>query len=132
MLLRYFFVVALAMHGLAHITGFIASWTSLPAGYPEKPWVLSSSVTLQSPIGRVFGALWLVASVTLVGAAVGLVRRSEWWPGLAMAGATLSLLVILPWWNTVPPGAKIGAAFDVLVMLALLLPLREQIMGAMR
>lgn len=36
--------------------------------------------------------------------------------------AVISLVAIVPWWNTVPPGAKVGAAFDILLIVALALP----------
>jgi hypothetical protein len=37
----------------------------------------------------------------------------------------ISLLVIAPWWNTVPP----GAAFDLLVLLALIPGWRQEVMA---
>jgi hypothetical protein len=30
--------------------------------------------------------------------------------------------VILTWWKAVPPGARVGAAFDLLILLAALQP----------
>ena len=49
--------------------------------------------------------------------------------GAALPAAVLSLAVILPWWNTVPLGAKMGAAFDLLVLVVLLTPLKERILA---
>ena len=57
----------------------------------------------------------------------GVILRQEWWPALAMVGSLLSLVVIVPWWNTVPPGAKLGAVFDVIIIAVLASPLRGQI-----
>jgi len=54
--------------------------------------------------------LWLVAILGLVGSALGIVFRLAWWPDLAIAASAVSLLVIAPWWNTVPPGARVGCA----------------------
>jgi hypothetical protein len=45
-----------------------------------------------------------------------------------IAACAISLLVIVPWWNTVPPGAKIGAFFDLLVIVILLSPLQERVL----
>jgi hypothetical protein len=45
-----------------------------------------------------------------------------------MAASVISLVVIVPWWNTVPPGAKFGAFFDVAVIIVLLLPLKGKIL----
>jgi hypothetical protein len=41
----------------------------------------------------------------------------------------MSLLAIIPWWNTVVPGAKVGALFDLITVIALLPPWREQLMA---
>jgi len=59
---------------------------------------------------------------------LSLLFRTGMWPLLPITGALLSLLVIVPWWNTIPPGAKVGAIFDLLILLALLPPWREQIL----
>jgi hypothetical protein len=46
--------------------------------------------------------------------------------------AVVSLIVIVPWWNTVVAGAKAGAAFDGLVLIALSLPWRESVIAAVQ
>ena len=127
-MVRWLFAAPLILHGIAHISGFIGSWTSNLAGFVERPWILSSTVTLRDPIGRAFGLLWLVALISLVGAGLGLIFGQDWWPSLTVIGAALSLIVILTWWNTVPPGAKVGAAFNLLVIILLLLPLKSRIL----
>jgi hypothetical protein len=129
---RWFLATPLILHGIAHISGFISSWTSNLAGFVERPWILSSTVTLRDPLGRAFGLLWLVALFSLVGAGLGLISAQDWWPSLTVIGAALSLVVILPWWNTVPPGAKVGALFNLLVILLLLLPVKSRILELMQ
>ena len=121
------FAVPLLMHGLAHISGFLASWTSLDVGYADHPWLFSQGVFLQSLTGRIFGLLWLIAMLGLAGSALGLVFRQGWWPALAVVATVLSLVVILPWWNTVPPGAKLGVVFNLLVLATLLTPLQRRL-----
>jgi uncharacterized membrane protein YphA (DoxX/SURF4 family) len=128
MLTRWLFAAPLIAHGLAHISGFIASWTESPAGYTESPWIFSSTITLQSPAGRAFGLLWLVAAIGFIGTGLMLVFGLRWWPASAMAASVISLFAIVPWWNTVPPGAKFGAFFDVVVIIVLLLPLKDNIL----
>lgn len=123
---RFIFAFPLFMHGLAHFSGFLASWTSAEAGYADQPWVFSKGVRLKNGLGRLFGLLWLVAALGLVASALGLFLLQPWWPTLAVASALVSLLVIVPWWNTVPPGAKIGALFDLLVLVVLLTPLQAR------
>jgi hypothetical protein len=115
-------------HGMAHISGFIASRTKSLAGYNNNPWIFSSTITLQTPVGRAFGLLWLVAATGFVGTGLGLIFGQSWWPTLAIVAAVISLFVIVPWWNTVPPGAKFGAFFDAMVTIVMLLPLKDTIM----
>jgi hypothetical protein len=128
-MLRLILAVPLIAHGLAHISGFMASWTDNDAGYGRGPWIFSSGIGLQSPVGRLFGLLWLAAAAALVGSGIGFALDTAWWQTAAAVGAVLSLVVILPWWNTVPSGAKIGAAFDVLILILLLTPLKDAILG---
>lgn len=131
-MMRFIITAMLIGHGLAHLSGFVASWTSNLAGYSARPWIFSAEVALQSSVGRVFGLLWLVAMIGFVGAGLGLASGQEWWTTLALSAAVVSLAVILPWWNTVPPGAWAGAAFDLLIILLLLLPLGEHILDLVR
>lgn len=87
---------------------------------------------MHSGVGRVFGLMWLLAAIGLVGTALGLATQLPWWPVLAVVAFAVSLVVIVPSWITVPPGAKVGAVFDLIVLVALLLPWRDQIIGALR
>jgi hypothetical protein len=127
-MIRFVFAIPLIVHGLAHLSGFFASWTTASAGYPiDRPWLFSPHVTLTSPIGKAFGLLWLVAAAGLAGSGLGLLFLQEWWTALAAAAAVVSLVVIVPWWRTVPPGAWVGAGFDVLVIVLLLTPVKNRI-----
>lgn len=129
---RIILAIPFIPHGLAHISGFLASWTGVDAGYASKPWIFSPGIHMQSWVGRIFGVLWLVAMVGLAGTGIGIITRQTWWPVLAIATCAASLVVILPWWNTVPPGAKAGAVFDLLVISLLLSPLKERLVEIVR
>lgn len=122
---KYIFAIPIFTHGLAHLSGFLASWTSVDTGYTSKPWIFSQGVNLQSWVGRTSGLLWLVAMVGLIGSAFGIVFRHEWWPLIAIVSSGISLVVIVPWWHTIPPGAKVGAIFDILTIATLLSPLQR-------
>jgi hypothetical protein len=126
-MLRVIVIAAFILHGFAHLSGFMASWTKNSSGFSGRPWVLSTGVTLHSGVGHIFGLLWLVAAICSISAGIGLALAQPWWPVLATAQALVSLIVIVPWWNTVARGAKVGAVFDVIVLIALLPPWREQI-----
>jgi hypothetical protein len=128
MILNYIVVAAFILHGLAHLSGFVAAFTSRDTGFSPNSWLFSPNVTIHSAIGKLFGLLWLVAAVALAGSGLALLLGWAVWPWLPIAGAVLSLLVIVPWWNTVPPGAKAGAVFDLLILLALIPGWRGQVM----
>ncbi|UCD37368.1 MAG: hypothetical protein JSW54_11120 [Fidelibacterota bacterium] len=125
---RFVFTILLIIHGLAHISGFLSAWTTADLGYTDRPWLLSTGITLQSTVGRIFGLLWLVVAAGFVGVGLGLLFRQDWWPVLAVAAAAISLVVIVPWWRTVPPGAWAGAVFDVLVIIAMITPLKAHLL----
>lgn len=124
-MLKYVLALILLGHGLAHLSGFIASWTKSSAGYEDRSWIFSSGIRLNSSIGKIFGLVWLAAMVFLVSSGIGLLTNQGWWIQTAVAGAILSLAAIIPWWKAVPPGAKFGAAFDGLLLMTLLTPIRE-------
>lgn len=121
-MLRFLVAAPFLLHGLAHLSGFLASWTRIEVGYAKKPCILSKKHYLNSGVGRLFGILWLLAMIGLVGTGMGILFHQDWWSSTAIIASALSLVVIVPWWATVPPGAKFGAFFDLLVITLLLLP----------
>jgi len=131
MFLRYLVSMVLIIHGLAHLSGVMAAFTARDVGFSDKPWLFSKGVTLRSPIGKLFGLVWLAAAITLAGSGLSLLFHWGGWPTLPILGAILSLIAIVPWWNTVVPGAKAGAAFDGLMLIGLVAPWSEQVMAAL-
>lgn len=128
-LVRIGIIAVLILHGIGHIMGFLESWTSIPAGFTDAPWILSNAVTIESTVGRVWGIIWLVAGAAFVVAGVGLINHQDWWRTLVIAAAFISLIAIVPWFNTVPAGAKFGAVLvDLVVIFGLLPPWGEQVM----
>lgn len=128
---RYLFGFLLTLHGLAHVTGLLGFWTSGPQALAEKPWLFSRDITPRCTVGRLFGFLWLVAGIGLVGAGLGLLFGQDWWPVLATAAAVVSLAAIIPWTRVVPPGAWGGVAIDLLILIALLPPWADRIVAAL-
>ena len=121
---KFVFAFPLIMHGLANLAGFFEAFGRAPRGFNDQPWIFSPDVKLQSAIGRLFGILWLISTICLIGAGVGLIFHQSWWALAAISAAVCSLLAILPWWNTVVPGARLAAFFDLVVIVILLSPLR--------
>lgn len=121
-LLRWAVIVVVLAHGVGHIMGFMAAWTNVPMGFSDRSSLLSDTLTLDSAVGRVFGVLWMVAMVGFLVSVYGVLAHQDWWRTLMIAAAVLSLVVILPWWNTVTPGPRFGATLVNLVIIAALLP----------
>ena len=119
---RVILAAPLVVHGLAHLSGVAAPFTRRSLGFADQPWALTHGGTLHSASGQASSVAWLAAAFGLIGAGWGLLAGQAWWAALALAAASLSLAVILTWWKAVPPGAKVGAAFDVLILLAALQP----------
>lgn len=122
-MIRFLIGFPLIMHGLAHLGGFLASWLADRAGFEDRPWLLSQQVRLQTTVGRVLSSFWLMAAIGLASAGLGAILQQAWWPDLAVVGAVISLTTILLWWKAVPMGAKLGAAFDVVIITVMILPL---------
>jgi hypothetical protein len=107
------------MHSLANIGGVVAFLTNAQAGFADLPWIFSKDVRRHSLIGRIFGIVWLLSVAGLIASGVGVIFQQEWWRWLAILSCALSLVAIVPWWKTVPPGARFGAFFDLLVIILL-------------
>lgn len=123
MLLLYLIASILIAQGLGHSLGFFAGWTSLPAGFNERPWLFSSGVRYTGWAGRLFGLLWLASALAFLAAGFGLIFQASAWQTCALIGASLSLIAILPWWRTVTPGPRhLAALVDLLVLASLALP----------
>lgn len=125
-------VVAITLlgHGIGHVMGFLASWTKLPMGFTESPWIFSREVFIQSGVGKAFGILWLIAMSAFVAAGIGLFSEQSWWTTMAVIASFLSLIAIIPWWNTFTPGSKLAAVLvDVVVITALLGPWKDELLA---
>ena len=110
--------------------GFLASWTNLPVGFTESPWIFSPKTLIQSTAGKVFGVLWLFAMAAFVGAAVGLFMEQSWWTTVAVIASVLSLVAIIPWWNTFTPGSKQAVVLvDVVVLAVMLGPWKAELLA---
>ena len=126
--IKYVVVLVLLGHGAGHVMGFLAAWTKLPMGFADRPWVFGGDVKIQTAVGRAFGLVWLIALAGFIGAGVGLLLQREWWSTLAIASSVISIVAIVPWWNTITPSARFWPILvDVAVLVALLGPWRDQI-----
>src|SRR5205823_2651899 len=112
-------------HGIGHLMPFMAAWMPQisKVGFSNAPWIFSGDVGVGSPIGQAFGLLGLVALIGFGASALGLMTQQAWWPTVMIAAAAVSIVTILPWFNTWPTGSMLGALLvDVAVLVALLPP----------
>ncbi len=109
-------------HGLGHTTGLAGAWSDMQTGFSDKPWIFGGNVRLRSPIGKVFGLVFLTATILFVVSSIATFTGSESWRTFAIAGSVASIACMVPWWNTVIFGARLGVLLDVAIILVLLVP----------
>lgn len=119
--------IVLIMHGLAHLSGFLASWTNLDVGFKDENWIFSSKKYLEGVTGKFFGIIWFISMLIFVSSGVGLLTAQNWWTNTLITAAFISLLSVLPGWKSVPSGAKLGALFDVAVLIIFLSSLKAEV-----
>jgi len=100
----------LVVHGLIHIPGFMERFEL--ADVPQLAG--ETLLTLPEALSGVAGALWLVACLLLVSAALMLVLRQRTWWFVAVVGIVVSQLLVIYAW----PDAKVGTIPNVLLSFA--------------
>ncbi|MBZ5498995.1 MAG: ABC transporter permease [Acidobacteriia bacterium] len=108
----------LVLHGLIHLMG-TAVYTKMATieGLKYKTTLLGGRWDLGESGIRVFGALWAVAAVGFVVAAVALMAGWGWWQLMLVGVGVFSLvLTVLDWSN-----AFAGAIINIAILAAVLL-----------
>ncbi len=117
-------------HGIGHVIGFLGSWTKLPMGFTQSPWIFSRGILIRSVMGKAFGILWLISMCAFIASAIALFTGQSWWTTVAIIASFLSLLAFIPWWNTFAPGPKQAAVLvDVVVIAVLLGPWKGELLA---
>jgi hypothetical protein len=122
-MIRFLVAIPLIIHGLANLGGALAFAGKSPDGFTTKPSVISPNLHMHSTFGRIWGLVWLLSALTLVIAGLAIIFQRDTWLTLSILGSTFSFAAIAPWWNTVPPGARFGAIFDLFALAILLSPI---------
>ena len=127
---RVLAIIFLIMHAIGHVIWFLAAWTPVRAGVRDGAWILPGSVTIRSPLGKVWGLLALLALIIFVAAAIALISQQVAWRQLAYIGALVSFVAVTPWLRQSPGTTAINAVFANLALMFLLaLPLSEELLG---
>ena len=135
-ILRIVVAIILFGHGIGHVVGFLGSWTKSQLGFPDyafnqSPWLLPGEVVMQSTVGKVFGIFWLLSMGGFFAAAIGLIAKQSWWVTIAFIASFLSLLAVIPWWNSITTGImskRSAVIVDIIALVALLGPWKDEIL----
>ena len=101
--MRTIFACLIGVHALVHLIG------------PTKAFGWADVRQLHASISPLAGALWLMATIVLMGAAIGLALGAHWWWWLGLPGVVLSQCLIMQSWND----AKFGTIANVILAIPL-------------
>lgn len=109
-----FFVLA---HGLVHIIGVVVYWqlAEVEEFPPYKTTLLNGRWQIGDIGMRIYGLLWLIATLGFIVAAVGMVFRQDWWIPMLFGTSFFSLVVNALDWEW----AKYGVILDILILAVL-------------
>jgi hypothetical protein len=114
---RIVLAVLMALHGLAHLVGFVGSWRlARLEGMPYKTTVLAGRLDLGDAGIRAVGVLWLLLAIGFLIAAIGAIGSRPWWMPAAFMAAGVSLALCLLQW----PDSRIGVPVNLVILIALL------------
>jgi hypothetical protein len=101
-MIRILIAIGFIVHGLVHLLGFVVPWRLVTmADMPYDTTVLAGKVDLGDAGIRLFGVLWLAATIGFVAAGVGLFALAPWWQWLTLVATLFStVLCILGWPDT--------------------------------
>jgi len=116
--MRIAFIVLLALHGIAHLPGFVVAWQfGVLRDMPYHTTLLSGRMDVGDGGIRVLGVLWLLVGVAFEIAAAGAIWHKAWWAPLTAVAAAISLGMTL----LQLPEARIGAVVNVVILCLLAL-----------
>ncbi len=114
--MRTAIALLMALHGIAHLPGFLNSWELVTLEeIPYHTTVLSGRLDVGDVGIRALGVLWLAAAVTFAVAAGGALAHAGWWIPWAAGAALGSLILSAVEW----PEARIGVAVNAFLLAAL-------------
>jgi hypothetical protein len=101
--------VFLALHGIAHLVGFVRSWA------PTRTTIIGDRIDLGAGGIKLVGVAWALIWLAFMFAAVGTIAGFPGWEAVAIAVTAVSLVLCL----LQLPDTKLGVAIDI-ALLALL------------
>lgn len=107
----------MALHGIAHLPGFLNSWQLVSLEeIPYHTTVLSGRLDLGDAGRKALGVMWLAAAAVFLASSAGALAHGSWWIPWAAGGAVGSLLLSAAEW----PEARIGVSVNTMLLVALI------------
>jgi len=116
---RILTALVIALHGVGHAFFLVPTLGLAQWGMAGRSWLLSGH-TSDTAVKIIGGALWLLAIAGFVAAGAGVWSLQQWWRGLAVASAAVSLLGLVLFAEPLQPFYSAGL-MDIVVLVALLL-----------
>lgn len=114
--MRTALAIVLAVHGIAHLPGFLVPWRiSSPPDLPYQTRLLNGALEVGDLGARVVGVLWLLAALAFGGAAVAVYRGAPHWATIALLVVVFSLILSTLGW----PASRIGLAVNIVLLVVL-------------
>jgi hypothetical protein len=113
---HYLIALALLVHGVGHILFLGNAWGYWKTGDGRGALFAALPQAAEGTIGL----LWIVPLVAFVAAAGGYLMGLPWWRPALLAGAGISVLMLILWWGSLTPASALSAVvFDLVVVGAL-------------
>jgi len=115
---RIFIAIALLVHGLIHLMGFLKAWE-----FPiAKDFNIKPIIVLSVNESKTIGLLWLLCCIGLVISCIIFLLQRDWWWTVGTFSLLLSQsLIILYWYD-----AKYGTLVNVIILLVVLISYHQQ------
>jgi hypothetical protein len=120
-MLRLVLAVVVLAHGLGHVLFLgpslrLVDW----AGQTSHSWLLTAAVG--DGVARGVAAVtWLATMALFTAGAAGYLADAAWWRPVTVAAAVVSITGIVVFWDGIAPSSAIPAiAFDVVLLVVLL------------
>ncbi len=108
--MRLFLSLALALHGLIHLLGFVVPWRlAAVKGVTASTAAFFGHVELGAAGAKLLGLGWLLAAAAFLVAAVGVWQSASWANGAVLGAALFSLLLCLAGAPASAPGLVVNA-----------------------
>lgn len=120
-MLRFILAAAVLGHGIGHVLFLgpalrLVDW----AGQTSHSWLLTTPFG-DAPTRAVGAGLWSASLLLFVAGVGGYLVDTSWWRAVTIAGAVVSLVGIVAFWDGLATSnALLALAFDVLIIGALL------------